>query len=171
MTVDNVKWYKVRDTEQALEGRKQTGKIENPVNLDDNGNFTDFSNGYELLTITDTDPRYYGEYRNQIDDNEVRAKLAGKNVYEVTLSNSGGLVTPVIIEWTYADGDKEVQKIPAEIWRRDESQVTKTFFKDKEVVNITIDPNEETADVNVEDNHFPKRAEDSKFDKFKEGEK
>ena len=171
VTVDNVKWYKVRDNEEALEGRKQTGKIENPVNLDEEGNFTDFSNGYEMLTITDTDPRYYGEYRNQIDDDAVKAKLAGKNVYEVTLSNSGGLVTPVIIEWTYDDGEKEIQKIPAEIWRRNESQVTKTFFKDKEVVNITIDPNEETADVNVEDNHFPKRLEESKFDKFKEGEK
>jgi hypothetical protein len=99
----------------------------------------------------------------------VKAKLAGKNIYEITFTNSGGLVTPLIIEWTYANGEKEVQKIPAEIWRQNESQVTKTFMKDKEVVNITIDPMEETADVNVEDNHFPKRDTESRFDKAKEG--
>jgi hypothetical protein len=171
VTVENVKWFKVRDAEQALEGRKQKGKIENPSNLDEDGNFTDFSNGYELVTITDTNPRFYGEFKNQINDDEVRGKLAGKNIYEVTLKNSGGLVTPVIVEWTYADGEKEIEKIPAEIWRYNEEEVTKTFFKDKEVVNITIDPKEETADVNVEDNYFPKREGASKFDKFKEGGK
>jgi hypothetical protein len=166
VTVDNVKWFKVQDAEQSLEGRTQSGKIKNPAKLDDDGNYTDFSNGYELITITDTDPRYYGEYRNQIDDNEVRAKLAGKNVYEVTLSNTGGLVTPIIIEWTYKDGEMEIQKIPAEIWRYNEAQVTKAFFKDKEVINITIDPLEETADVNIEDNVFPKVALLSRFEKF-----
>ena len=29
----------------------------------------------------------------------------------------------------------------------------------------------ETADVNTDDNYFPKRESESKFDKFKEGEK
>lgn len=169
VTVENVKWYKIRDTETALEGRKQKGKIENPANLDEDGNYTDFSNGYELITITDTNPGVYGEFRNTINDDEVRAILAGKNMYEVTLKNTGGLVTPVIIEWTYKDGTKEVERIPAEIWRYNEEQFTKVFTKDKEVVNITIDPFLETADTNVEDNYFPKRETESKFEKFKEG--
>jgi len=34
-------------------------------------------------------------------------KLKGKNLYELTLKNKGGLVTPIIIEWTFADGSKE----------------------------------------------------------------
>lgn len=169
VTVENVKWYKIRDTETALEGRTQKGKIENPSNLDEDGNYTDFSNGYELITITDTNPGFYGEFRNTINDDEVRAILAGKNMYEVTLKNTGGLVTPVIIEWTYKDGTTEIEQIPAEIWRYNEEQVTKVFTKDKEVVNITIDPHLETADTNVEDNYFPKRETDSKFKKFKEG--
>lgn len=169
VTVENVKWYKIRDTETALEGRTQKGKIENVANLDEYGNYTDFSNGYELITITDTNPGVYGEFRNTINDDEVRAILAGKNMYEVTLKNTGGLVTPVIIEWTYKDGTKEVERIPAEIWRYNEEQFTKVFTKEKEVVNITIDPFLETADTNVEDNYFPKRETESKFEKFKEG--
>ena len=169
VTVENVKWYKIRDTETALEGRTQKGKIENVANLDEYGNYTDFSNGYELITITDTNPGVYGEFRNTINDDEVRAILAGKNMYEVTLKNTGGLVTPVIIEWTYKDGTKEVERIPAEIWRYNEEQFTKVFTKHKEVVNITIDPFLETADTNVEDNYFPKRETESKFEKFKEG--
>ncbi len=113
--IDNVKWYKVRDAENSLEGRAQQGKIKNPANVDADGNYADFSNGYELITITDTNPRFYGEFKSSVDDEAIRAKLAGKNMYEVTLSNSGGLVTPVIIEWTYADGSTEREKIPAEI--------------------------------------------------------
>ncbi len=169
LTVKNVKWYKIRDAEMALEGRTQQGKIENPTNVDEDGNYTDFSNGYEIITIADTNPRFYGEFRNTINDDEVRATLAGKNLFEVTLKNTGGLVTPVIIEWTFKDGMKEVEQIPAEIWRHNEEQVTKVFTKDKEVVNITIDPFLETADTNVEDNYFPKRKIESKFEKFKEG--
>ena len=169
VSVENVKWFKVQDTQQALEGRTQTGKIKEAANLDENGNYTDFSNGYEEVVITDTDPRYYGEYRNQINDDEVRAKLAGRNIYEVTLKNNGGLVTPVIVEWTFNDGSKEVDRIPAEIWRSNESEVTKAFFKDKEVVNVTLDPFLETADTETGNNNFPKRETDSKFDQFKEG--
>ena len=94
---------------------------------------------------------------------------------------AGTIKLPLESSWKYkkgdeflvlsnADGEVETEKIPAEIWRSNESQITKVFFRDKEVVNITIDPLEETADVNMEDNHFPKREEASILDKFKEGE-
>ena len=90
-------------------------------------------------------------------------------MYEVTLRNSGGLVSPVLIEWTFKDGTKEVEKIPAEIWRLNEFEVKKVFVKEKEVVNIVIDPNFETADVNTSDNVFPKRAPTNKFEQIKKG--
>ena len=76
-------------------------------------------------------------------------------------------MTPIVIEWTFKDGSKEIERIPAEIWRLDEQVVTKIFVKEKEVVNIVIDPNLETADINVTDNIFPKKEVPSKFDKLK----
>ena len=74
---------------------------------------------------------------------------------------------PVIIEWTYKDGTTELEKIPAEIWRFNEQRVTKVFVKDKEVTNVMIDPDMETADINIEDNIFPKMSQPSKFDEFR----
>ena len=62
---------------------------------------------------------------------------------------------------------KETDRIPAEIWRTNESEVKKIFVKEKEVTNIVIDPNLETADVNVNDNVFPKKPADNKFDQLK----
>ena len=75
-------------------------------------------------------------------------------------------MTPLIIEWTYQDGSKEVEKIPAEIWRFNEKVVSKVFVKDKIVKNIVLDPNKETADVNIKDNNYPRVEVKSDFDRF-----
>ena len=74
---------------------------------------------------------------------------------------------PVIIEWTYVDGTKEVETLPAEIWRHNEQAFTKIFVKEKEVVNILIDPDKATADVDQSNNRFPKMVIPTRFDKFK----
>ena len=85
----------------------------------------------------------------------------------ITLTNKGGLVMPVIIEWTFKDGSKEIERLPAEIWRINETKVTKVFSKEKEVVSVVLDPQKETADIMIEDNVFPKVAQPSKFDELK----
>ena len=53
--------------------------------------------------------------------------------------------------------------------RLNEYEIVKTFVKTKEVTKITIDPNLELADINLENNTFPKVEGKSKFDEFKEG--
>ena len=164
----NVKWYTQASVEQGIENKTQSGKIKNK-NVDTEGNNVDFSGGPEQFKLSDTGDRSYGEYMNRVDDDKIRQKFSDKNFYELTLKNKGGLVMPVIIEWTFADGTKELERIPAEIWRQNELEVTKVFMKDKQVTNIVIDPKLETADVEVENNVFPKKPVDSNFDKFKSG--
>jgi hypothetical protein len=85
----------------------------------------------------------------------------------MTLTNKGGLVMPVIIEWTFKDGSKEIERLPAEIWRINENKVTKVFAKDKEVASVVVDPQKETADITMEDNVFPRVAQPNKFDELK----
>jgi hypothetical protein len=84
------------------------------------------------------------------------AAAAGKHFYELSFSNKGGLVMPLIIEWTYADGTKETNHIPAQIWRLDEKRVVKAFMKNKEVVSILLDPKKETADIDESNNKWDK---------------
>jgi hypothetical protein len=99
-----------------------------------------------------------------------RFAVAGtKNMYELTFSNKGGLVMPIIIEWTYKDGTKEIERIPVQIWRKNEYKVVKAFMKDKEVVSIKIDPMRETADINEANNVWPAVTTPSKFQLFKTG--
>ena len=166
-TLEEVKWYKLDTDESQLENKGVKASKGDLNAGTGNTKGTDFTNGPEPLHLIDTDRRFYGEFMSRVDDQEIRAKLQNKNIYEVTISNKGGLVMPVIIEWTYKDGSKELEKIPAEIWRMNEKEVTKVFVKDKEVTNVMIDPNMETADINIEDNIFPKVQQPSRFDEFR----
>ncbi len=167
-SVDYVKWYKLRNDVQGPE-KNVTAKKSSTSATAGSKAFTDFSGGPEPLTILPTDERFYTEFRSRVDDKAVINKLQDKNLYEVKLSNKGGLVMPVIIEWTFKDGSKEIDRIPAEIWRTNESTVTKVFVKDKEVVGVVLDPLKETTDINPADNVFPKKQTESKFDQFKKG--
>ena len=163
--LDEVKWFKVKAETKGVENKVKAQKGD--LASGTKAKATDFSNGPQEFTITNTPENSYGDYRNRVNDAEIKQKLADKNIYEVTLKNKGGLVTPVIVEWTYKDGSKETERIPAEIWRLNEQEVKKVFVKDKEVTNVVIDPAGETGEVNPADNVFPKKATESKFDQLK----
>lgn len=75
---------------------------------------------------------------------------------------------PVILQFNYTDGSSEVERLPAEIWRLDEKEITKVFVQEKEVETIVIDPFRETADTDVENNYFPAREVPSRFELFKQ---
>ena len=96
-----------------------------------------------------------------------KVKYGNKSMYELTFSNKGGLVMPIIVEWTYKDGTKEIERIPAQIWRMNENKVVKTFIKDKEVASVKLDPYKETADINESNNSWNTMPEPSRFTIFK----
>lgn len=87
--------------------------------------------------------------------------------YEITYEKPGGLVMPIIVEFTYKDGTKEKKTYPAQIWRYNDKEVTKVFTSSKQIESIMIDPDLETADVDTSNNSFP-RETSNKFDKFKQ---
>lgn len=91
-----------------------------------------------------------------------------KFFYNITFEKPGGLVMPILVEYTYADGTTKTEKYPAQIWRLNDNEVNKTIASDKELVGIKIDPNLQTADVDVSNNSWPRVVEKSQFDKFKE---
>lgn len=168
-SIDNVKWFKVKKESKNVEskGKNVTRETLGASGNNAGKNSNDFSKGPEYITVLPTDDRFYGDFRARIDDKAMISKLENKNLYEITLTNNGGLMMPVIIEWTYTDGTKETERIPAEIWRTNETKVTKVFMKDKEVATIILDPKNEIADVSTDNNTFPKAAPSNKFDQLK----
>jgi hypothetical protein len=168
VTLEEVRWLKVKS--QTIDPERNNVKVKSgdlPRSKSNGDKAKDFSNGPQEFVVINTPDNEYRDFRSRVDDKSIMDKLKDKNIYELTLKNTGGLISPVIVEWTYKDGSKEIERIPAEIWRLDEKEVKKTFYKEKEVVNVVIDPNQETADVNTSDNVFPRREAESKFDTFK----
>jgi hypothetical protein len=99
---------------------------------------------------------------------EDKEKYASEHFYELTIGNKGGLVMPIIVEWNFKDGTKEIDRIPAQIWRYNEKQVSRLFMKDKEVTSIELDPMRETADINESNNTWGTIPEPVKFSVFKQ---
>lgn len=165
--VSEVKWFKLAAQKVDPEKKRLKVKAGDLEAKSKSGNPNDFSNGPEEFNLMNTPEYVYGEFKSRVDDNAIRQKLADKNIYQIKFKNVGGLVTPLVIEWTYKDGSKEIERIPAEIWRINETEVTKVFIKDKEVINIVLDPNFELADVEMRNNVFPKKTTPSKFDQFR----
>ncbi len=166
LSVDKVRWLRIREEQANLENKSKkadAGDLATGGRSSEN----DFNNGPEPFNLIATDARLYGEFLSRVDDKSIIDKMRGKNFYEVTLSNKGGLVMPVIIEWSYKDGSKEIERLPAEIWRTNEQRITKVFVKDKEVATMVIDPLKETADIDTGNNMFPKVDQPSKFDQLK----
>ena len=105
------------------------------------------------------------EYIQQTFTKEEQAKLdSPKYFYQVTFDKPGGLVMPILVELTFEDGTTEKHHFPAQIWRKDDNQAVRTFATQKAIKKITIDPKNETADVDLSNNTWPKEAQKSKFD-------
>jgi hypothetical protein len=100
---------------------------------------------------------------------EEKTKYQDVHLYEITFSNKGGLVMPIIVEFKFEDGTSEIERIPAQIWRKNENKVTKVFITRKKAVSIQLDPLKETADIDISNNSWPKFDEPSKFQLFKAG--
>ncbi|WP_339652220.1 M1 family metallopeptidase [uncultured Salegentibacter sp.] len=100
---------------------------------------------------------------------EERRKLKDpKYFYQVIFEKPGGIPMPLIVEFTYADGSTEMKRYPVQLWRMNDEVATKAIATNKEIVKMVVDPNLETADVDVNNNTWPKEETTSKFEEFKE---
>ena len=193
ISLDSVKWATLStdNSNSNSEGRTITQRIAKPLlnNFDDVSKIRNREDkNIHFATDADTTLRdFYWRYDRglskvdstpiqinipaSLDDsltNQQKTAIAGnKNMYELTFSNKGGLVMPIIIEWTFKDGSKEIDRIPVNIWRKNENKVIKTFIKDKEVTSIKLDPLKETADINEANNVWPIVSIPSSFQLFK----
>jgi hypothetical protein len=181
ISLDSVKWYKIDAQANEMAFKKPAfeniGKTRNAADksitfaVDADTSLRDF---YYYNRSGDDDEGMFRRMRGRQEDGErlpdsAKAQWAGKNFYELSFSNVGGLVMPIIVEFTFKDGTTQVERIPAEIWRKDEQKVKKAFMLDKEAASIRLDPFKETADINEANGMWPIKDMPSKFQLFKGG--
>jgi len=104
---------------------------------------------------------------NEVVSDSMVENYKNNYYYEVSFTNKGGLVMPIIVQWNYVDGTSDIDRISAQIWRKNEQNVIKTFGKKKEVASILLDPFKETADINEANNTWNVDEKPTRFQLFK----
>lgn len=141
-------------------------KLETQVQNDPD--MRDFYTTFDPFEVTTLDKKEYEEYLTKLSDDEKKLLNSGKLFYQITIENVGGLIMPLVFDLQFRDGSHREIRIPAEIWKRNEREVTKVFSVDQEVVSITLDPWLETADVELSNNNWPIKIVPSRFELFKD---
>ncbi|MFM2226790.1 MAG: hypothetical protein RL664_133 [Bacteroidota bacterium] len=149
----------------SLTRDKQEGII--PI-VDQNPVTRDKYNDDNPYAVTPEDEKKYEEYKKNLTPEEQKLLNETNYFYELTVENVGGLIMPVIFEFTFEDGTKQIERIPAEIWKMSEASASKVFRFGKKVTNIALDPLLETADVELNNNFWPTRNVPSQFELFKQ---
>lgn len=119
----------------------------------------DFYNTYDELDITPQDKKAYEAFLKKLTDSQKATLAHLPNAYVVDFQNVGGLVMPLILELTFEDGSTELRRIPAEIWRHNNKNISKLMITEKRLVQVEVDPHQETADAAQANNFFPRRIE------------
>ncbi len=182
ISLDEVKWFQLNtmnpDVEMPLARQQHNDRdryigdtrnltdIEETVNEHDK-DIDDFYAKRDHHAPDTLHRQNYKEFKENLSKEEVELLNSGKHFYEVQFSNLGGLPMPIIIRFGYTDGTEEVVRIPAEIWRLHEDQVSKVFILDKEVSSMRIDPFLETADTDLNNNSWPAERQPTRFDLYK----
>ncbi len=128
----------------------------------------DFYYSFDPYKVTKTDVKNYDEFQKSLNDDEKKLMATKRYYYQLTVENVGGLIMPLIFEFTLEDGNKKQFRIPAEIWKMSEPTVTKVFVLDQPAKEIALDPLLETADVELNNNFWPAKVVPTRFDLFKD---
>ena len=183
LSIDAVKYYNVNTLNPAVENsRLQKQKAAQPQTVsqqrnaqdikqtlaDEKPDLKDFYNSYDPLAVTDADRQRYTAYTQTLTPAQQQRLSDNTNFYELSLHNVGGLVMPVILQLTYADGSQEIRNIPVELWRKNNEQVTKVVTTSKPVVSFVLDPFLQTADTDLSNNAYPRQPTASRFELFQQ---
>jgi hypothetical protein len=185
IAIKNVELFKVDSRNPELEKafqkemedqqQKHIGEIRNEKEIKQTYNekdpsINDFYATYNPFEVTLLDKKDYESFVKKLDKKDLELLQSNFNYYNVTFENVGGLVMPLILNFTFKDGSTQEIRIPAEIWVENDKQVSKIFFFEKEVSSIALDPWLETADVDLNNNNWPAKVMPTKFELFKNRE-
>tara|TARA_Y100001954_G_scaffold73569_1_gene80606 strand:- start:1333 stop:3654 length:2322 start_codon:yes stop_codon:yes gene_type:complete len=180
ISLDNVRYYKINNqnpNENNAESKKKFEEIKakdisNQRNKDIvtyreiDSKLSDFYTSYDEFATTEQQLEKFKNFQEKLDDDEKEILKENKHYYEIKFKNLGGLVMPIFLDFTLENNTHQLIKIPAEIWMKNNTQITKVFAFDKEVKQIELDPFLETADTDRNNNFWPVKMEPTKFELY-----
>ncbi|MCH8554078.1 MAG: M1 family metallopeptidase [Schleiferiaceae bacterium] len=181
ISIDNVRWYQASSLNplEEMPIKKEAAKdryigiardataIEETV-VEKDPTMRDFYNKRDPFQPTSWEMNSYYRMLKTLSDAQLDILHKDAHYYEIDFSNIGGLVMPLILEFVFENDSTHVERIPAEIWLKNESGFTKTFIFDEPIKSVELDPFLELADIDRSNNHFPRQLQQSRFQLYKQ---
>ena len=172
-TVNSQNPEKENPVTKAAETPKTISRMRNEKDIaktlvEENPELKDFYNSYDKHAVTPQSKTRFEQYTASLSDEEKKMVNSGENFYAIKFKNNGGLVMPIILKMDFEDGTEQVVRIPAEVWRTNNAEANKVIHTPKKVVQFTLDPYLETADINTDNNSFPAKPAQNRFQLFKQ---
>ena len=179
--LESVKYYRINDQNPVSNKEDEKLNFEEVYNKDisnqrnkeldtyrekDKG-LEDFYTSYDPFKATEKEIKKYEDFRAKLNKDETKILKDNSHFYEINFKNIGGLVMPIILDFTLSDNTHKYFKIPAEIWKTNNKDISKMFAFEKSVKQIELDPYLETADTDRSNNFWPEKIEPSKFELYK----
>lgn len=142
-----------------------------PKRVDRGSDLRDFYTDFDEFAVLPDDRKAYTEMLEKLEPFEKDLLQTRGNFYLVEFENRGGVVMPLLLEFRYSDGTSRRMRIPAEVWRLTDRQVSKLFFTSKQIVQVVLDPDDETADLDRSNNMFPRETKPETFQLQKDKKK
>ncbi|MEZ6107766.1 MAG: M1 family metallopeptidase [Pirellulaceae bacterium] len=155
-----------RDAEPTTLSEERNAELEKRT--DEHPGLLDFYNEFDDLDVTEQERRQYQQLIERMSEEDRASLESSVCFYVIDFANEGGLVMPILLDLELEDGSHQSVRIPAEIWRHNNQQVSKLIVTPGPVKQITLDPRLETADVDLDDNFFPRRISRSRFQLYRE---
>jgi hypothetical protein len=168
----NKKAKELAKEKSELSISNQRNKIDIPRTYNEvDTTLNDFYTNYDRYQTTEEEIDAYNKQIASLSPEEAKAFDTGLMYYELEFQRLGGLVMPLIYELKFKDGSNQIIRLPAEIWRKGETKVTRVHATYKEIEKIIIDPYLETADIDTNNNVYPKESQPTKFEVFRSKQK
>ena len=153
-TIDPDELENQRRTKFEKDKKRHIGRIRNqkelpPTVVDRVAETNDFYNSYDRYKLNSREQKKLSRLKDRRDG----------YLHELTISNDGGLISPIVLGFTFKDGTRSILRYPAEIWIQNENNFTKTVYFPKKAIKIEIDPFLELADCDTYNNVWPRQVE------------
>ncbi|NOZ42776.1 MAG: M1 family metallopeptidase, partial [Alphaproteobacteria bacterium] len=180
ISIDNIREFNIDtknpDVEEVFKQNKEKERGLTPARRADRNlekavdrfpDLLDFYNKHDKFTVTNRQRNDYHDLIAGLKDWQRKLLTNKSNIYLMDFTNRGGLVMPVILEIAYKDGTRKEVRLDAEIWRKNAKKVSWMLITEKQVKSVVVDPYQETADTDIDNNYFPRRIEKARFELFK----
>ncbi len=183
LAIDQVRWLQLDSKDPAVEKPKteadkkarpltttRTLNAELPKRIDRFPELRDFYNSHDEATVLPSDQKKFEALVKELAEAKIDPALlrTPRNFYLIDLANVGGIVMPLPLRLEFTDGSTEELKLGAELWRYHTGKCSKLIMTTKELKSVTLDPRDELADCDLENNFWPRRPVKTPFQLFRD---